>query len=110
MGNQANIANEIISKNKQIKKYINIGGKPQSSKIKALQLLIKQDENEWQKTDINPSSIKVINMNHIGEISDFIFSRNYLESFNFFKDKKLMLPRFDFITNEINQFIEDRGS
>lgn len=110
MGNQANIANEIISKNKQIKKYINIGGKPQSSKIKALQLLIKQDENEWQKTDIDPSSIKVINMNHIGEISDFIFSRSYLESFNFFKDKKLMLPRFDFITNEINQFIEDRGS
>ncbi|UPA18009.1 hypothetical protein [Borrelia puertoricensis] len=110
MGNQANIANEIISKNKQIKKYINIGGKPQSSKIKTLQLLIKQDENAWQKTDIDPSSIKVINMNHIGEISDFIFSRSYLESFNFFKDKKLMLPRFDFITNKINQFIEDRGS
>ncbi|AHH12550.1 Putative membrane associated protein [Borrelia hermsii YBT] len=110
MGNQANIANAIISKNKQIKKYINIGGKPQNFKIKTLQLLIKQDENEWQKTNTDPSSIKVINMNNIGEISDFIFSRSYLESFNFFKDKKLMLPRFDFVINEINKFIEDRGS
>ncbi|AAX17036.1 hypothetical protein [Borrelia hermsii] len=110
MGNQANIANAIISKNKQIKKYINIGGKPQNFKIKTLQLLIKQDENEWQKTNTDPSYIKVINMNNIGEISDFIFSRSYLESFNFFKDKKLMLPRFDFVINEINKFIEDRGS
>ncbi|AHH08507.1 hypothetical protein baBA2_000520 [Borrelia anserina] len=106
MGNQANIANEIISKNEQIKKYINIGGKPQNSKILTLQLLLKQDENEWQKTVTDPSSIKVTNINNIGEISDFIFSRGYLESFNVFEDKKLVLSRFDFVINEIDKFIE----
>ncbi|BCR21950.1 hypothetical protein [Borrelia sp. HM] len=110
MGNQANIANSIISANKQINKYINIGGKPQNLNIKALQLLINKDENEWQKANIDPSSIKIINMNHIGEISDFIFSRSYLESFNFLKEKSLIVPRFDFIINEINKFIEERGS
>ncbi|AHH10711.1 Putative membrane associated protein [Borrelia coriaceae ATCC 43381] len=109
MGNQTNIANEIISQNKQIKKYINIGGKPQSFKIKTLQLLIKQDENEWQKKNTDSSSIKVTNMNNIGEISDFIFSRRYLTSFNLFNDKESMLPRFDLIINEINKFIENKG-
>ncbi|ASQ29293.1 hypothetical protein CDQ96_02620 [Borrelia miyamotoi] len=110
MGNQANIANSIISTNKQIYKYINIGGKPQNLNIKTLQLLINQDENEWEKANVDPSSIKIINMNNIGEISDFIFSRRYLESFNFFKDKNLILQRFNLIINEINKFIEERGS
>ncbi|QFP41822.1 hypothetical protein F9Y90_01610 [Borrelia miyamotoi] len=110
MGNQANIANSIISTNKQIYKYINIGGKPQNLNIKTLQLLINQDENELEKANVDPSSIKIINMNNIGEISDFIFSRRYLESFNFFKDKSLMLQRFNLIINEINKFIEERGS
>ncbi|BCR21132.1 hypothetical protein [Borrelia miyamotoi] len=110
MGNQANIANSIISTNKQIYKYINIGGKPQNLNIKTLQLLINQDENEWEKANVSPSSIKIINMNNIGEISDFIFSRRYLASFNFFKDKNLMLQRFNLIINEINKFIEERGS
>ncbi|AWG42899.1 hypothetical protein CR532_02770 [Candidatus Borreliella tachyglossi] len=110
IGNQANIANPILSQNKQIIKYINIGGKPQNlKKITNLQLLIKQDENELQKHEVDPSSIKIINMNNVGEISDFIFSRRYLRSFNFFKDKKLMLPRFDFVIKEINKFIETRG-
>ncbi|ACH94764.1 hypothetical protein ACE4V3_01640 [Borrelia recurrentis] len=109
MGNQINIANEIINQNQQIKKYINIGGKPQKFKIKTLQLLIKQDENEWQQTESDISSIKIINMNHIGEISDFIFSRSYLSSFNLFKNQELTLPRFDFMINEIDQFIEDKG-
>ncbi|AYE36395.1 hypothetical protein DB313_02765 [Borrelia turcica IST7] len=110
IGNQANIANSIINENKEIKKYINIGGKPQTlNKIKTLQLLIKQDENELKETQIDSSSIKVINMTNVGEISDFIFSRRYLKSFNFFKDKKLMLPRFNFVIKEINKFIEERG-
>ncbi|WP_024653507.1 hypothetical protein [Borrelia persica] len=110
MGNQVNIANEIINQNQQIKKYINIGGKPQKFKIKTLQLLLKQDENEWQQTGSDISSIKIINMNHIGEVSDFIFSRRYLASFNLFKDQRLTLTRFDFVINEIDQFIENKGN
>ncbi|UGQ16206.1 hypothetical protein [Borrelia sp. RT5S] len=110
IGNQADIANSIVSKNKQITKYINIGGKPQTlNKIKTLQLLMKQDENELKETQVASSSIKVINMANVGEISDFIFSRRYLKSFNLFKDKKLMLPRFEFVIKEINKFIEERG-
>ncbi|UER67694.1 hypothetical protein LKV13_02680 [Borrelia sp. BU AG58] len=110
IGNQADIANPIISQNKQIRKYINIGGKPQTlNKIKTLQLLIKQDENELKETQMNSSSIKVINMTNIGEISDFIFSRSYLRSFNLFKEKKLMLPRFNFVLKEIDKFIGERG-
>ncbi|WKC58081.1 hypothetical protein [Borrelia sp. P9F1] len=110
VGNQADIANSIISQNRQITKYINIGGRPQAlNKIKTLQLLIKQDENELKETQVSSSSVKVIDMANVGEISDFIFSRNYLKSFNLFKDKKSMLPRFDFVMKEINKFIEGRG-
>ena len=42
IGNQANIANSIINENKEIKKYINIGGRPQSlNKIKNFTIINK---------------------------------------------------------------------
>ncbi|WP_151074173.1 hypothetical protein [Borreliella turdi] len=109
MGNQANIANFILAKNTNITKYINIGGKPQTIKnLKNLQLILKENEKELLliKTT-NPNSIKLINISNIAEISDLIFSRNYLKSFNFLKNKKSMLSRFNSIVTEINKFIEE---
>lgn len=108
LGNQANIANFILAKNKNITKYINIGGKPQIIKnLKNLQLILRENEKELHTKDSNVNSIKLININNIAEISDFIFSRNYLKSFNFLKNKKLILSRFNSIITEINKFIEE---
>ncbi|MBB6031344.1 hypothetical protein HNR35_000308 [Borreliella spielmanii] len=108
LGNQANIANFILAKNKNITKYINIGGKPQTIKnLKNLQLILRENEKELHTKDSNVNSIKLININNIAEISDFIFSRNYLKSFNFLKNKKLILSRFNSIITEINKFIEE---
>ncbi|WKC90901.1 hypothetical protein [Borreliella carolinensis] len=111
LGNQANIANIILAKNKNITKYVNIGGKPQTIRnLKNLQLILKEKESEknFLHTKIaNTNSIKLTNISNIAEISDLIFSRNYLKSFNFLKNKKSMLSRFNSIVNEINKFIEE---
>ncbi|MCD2401329.1 hypothetical protein LRB67_03485 [Borreliella bissettiae] len=110
LGNQANIANFILAKNTNITRYINIGGKPQTIKnLKNLQLILKEKENEKNlRTKIaNTNSIKLTDISNIAEISDLIFSRNYLKSFNFLKNKKSMLSRFNSIVNEINKFIEE---
>ncbi|WKC79909.1 hypothetical protein [Borreliella tanukii] len=108
LGNQANIANFILEKNTNITKYINIGGKPQTIKnLKNLQLILKENEKELPTKVTNINSIKLININNIAEISDLIFSRNYLKSFNFLKNKKSMLSKFNFIVTEINKFIEE---
>ncbi|AFU74824.1 hypothetical protein BafHLJ01_0577 [Borreliella afzelii HLJ01] len=108
LGNQANIANFILAKNKNITKYINIGGKPQIIKnLKNLQLILRENEKELHTKVNNINSIKLIDINNVAEISDLIFSRNYLKSFNFFKNKKLMLSRFNSIVTEINKFIEE---
>ncbi|WP_419250263.1 hypothetical protein [Borreliella afzelii] len=108
LGNQANIANFILAKNKNITKYINIGGKPQIIKnLKNLQLILRENEKELHTKVSNINSIKLIDINNVAEISDLIFSRNYLKSFNFLKNKKLMLSRFNSIVTEINKFIEE---
>nr|WP_267507532.1 hypothetical protein [Borreliella afzelii] len=108
LGNQANIANFILAKNKNITKYINIGGKPQIIKnLKNLQLILRENEKELHTKVNNTNSIKLIDINNVAEISDLIFSRNYLKSFNFLKNKKLMLSRFNSIVTEINKFIEE---
>ncbi|WNY65064.1 hypothetical protein [Borreliella carolinensis] len=110
LGNQANIANFILAKNTNVTKYINIGGKPQTIRnLKNLQLILKEKENEKNlHTKIaNTNSIKLTDISNIAEISDLIFSRNYLKSFNFLKNKKSMLSRFNSIVNEINKFIEE---
>ncbi|WNY60300.1 hypothetical protein QIA03_02220 [Borreliella bissettiae] len=110
LGNQANIANFILAKNTNIAKYINIGGKPQTIRnLKNLQLILKEKENKKNlHTKIaNTNSIKLTDISNIAEISDLIFSRNYLKSFNFLKNKKSMLSRFNSIVNEINKFIEE---
>ncbi|APQ15052.1 hypothetical protein BLA33_01625 [Borreliella garinii] len=108
LGNQANIANFILAKNTNITKYINIGGKPQTIRnLKNLQLILKENEKELHTKVTNINSIKLIDINNIAEISDLIFSRNYLKSFNFLKNKKSMLSRFDSIVTEINKFIEE---
>ncbi|AEL18699.1 hypothetical protein [Borreliella bissettiae] len=110
LGNQANIANFILAKNTNMTRYINIGGKPQTIRnLKNLQLILKEKENEKNlRTKIaNTNSIKLTDISNIAEISDLIFSRNYLKSFNFLKNKKSMLSRFNSIVNEINKFIEE---
>ncbi|SCW28243.1 hypothetical protein SAMN02983004_00326 [Borreliella japonica] len=108
LGNQANIANFIITKNTNIAKYINIGGKPQTIRnLKNLQLILKENEKELHTRVNNTNSIKLINISNIAEISDLIFSRNYLKSFNFLKNKKSMLSKFNSIVAEINKFIEE---
>lgn len=108
LGNQANIANFILAKNTNITKYINIGGKPQTIRnLKNLQLILKENEKELHTKVTNINSTKLIDISNIAEISDLIFSRNYLKSFNFLKNKKSMLSRFDSIVTEINQFIEE---
>ncbi|WKC88189.1 hypothetical protein [Borreliella japonica] len=108
LGNQANIANFIITKNTNIAKYINIGGKPQTIRnLKNLQLILKENEKEIHTRVNNTNSIKLINISNIAEISDLIFSRNYLKSFNFLKNKKSMLSKFNSIVAEINKFIEE---
>ncbi|WP_215539406.1 hypothetical protein [Borreliella bavariensis] len=108
LGNQANIANFILAKNTNITKYINIGGKPQTiGNLKNLQLILKENEKELHTKVTNINSIKLIDISNIAEISDLIFSRNYLKSFNFLKNKKSMLSRFNSIVTEINKFIEE---
>ncbi|AJA90334.1 hypothetical protein OY14_02620 [Borreliella chilensis] len=108
LGNQANIANSILARNANIAKYINIGGKPQTIRnLKNLQLILKENEKELHIKTTNINSIKLININNIAEISDFIFSRNYLKSFNFLKNKNSMLSKFNSIVTEINKFIEE---
>ncbi|MBB6207820.1 hypothetical protein [Borreliella lanei] len=111
LGNQANIANFILAKNTNITKYINIGGKPQTIRnLKNLQLILKENEKDLHTKVANINSIKLTDISNIAEISDLIFSRNYLKSFNFLKNKKLMLSRFNSIVNEINKFIEEEKS
>ncbi|WP_434246259.1 hypothetical protein [Borreliella burgdorferi] len=108
LGNQANIANFILAKNTNIAKYINIGGKPQTIRnLKNLQLILKENEKNLHTKVANTKSIKLTDISNIAEISDLIFSRNYLKSFNFLKNKKSMLSRFNSIVNEINKFIEE---
>ncbi|WKD00862.1 hypothetical protein QIA01_02630 [Borreliella americana] len=108
LGNQANIANFILAKNINITKYINIGGKPQTIRnLKNLQLILKENEKNLHTKVVNINSIKLTDISNIAEISDLIFSRNYLKSFNFLKNKKSMLSRFNSIVNEINKFIEE---
>ncbi|MGF7101115.1 hypothetical protein [Borreliella kurtenbachii] len=108
LGNQANIANFILAKNTNIIKYINIGGKPQTIRnLKNLQLILKENEKDLHTKIANTSSIKLTDISNIAEISDLIFSRNYLKSFNFLKNKKSMLSKFNSIVNEINKFIEE---
>ncbi|WKC75328.1 hypothetical protein QIA36_03190 [Borreliella yangtzensis] len=108
LGNQANIANFILEKNTNITKYINIGGKPQKIRnLKNLQLIFKENEQELPTKATNINSIKPIGISNIAEISDLIFSRNYLKSFNFLKNKKSMLLKFNHIVTEINKFIEE---
>ncbi|MBB6212647.1 hypothetical protein QIA17_03165 [Borreliella californiensis] len=110
LGNQANIANFILEKNTNITKYINVGGKPQTIRnLKNLQLILKEKENgkNLHTKIANTSSIKLTNISNIAEISDLIFSRNYLKSFNFLKNKQSMLSKFNSIVNEINKFIEE---
>ncbi|EEF82168.1 hypothetical protein [Borreliella valaisiana] len=108
MGNQANIANFILEKNTNITKYINIGGKPQTIRnLKNLQLILKENEKELPIKATNINSIKPIYISNIAEISDLIFSRNYLKSFNFLKNKKSMLSKFNYVVTEINKFIEE---
>ncbi|WNY66873.1 hypothetical protein [Borreliella lusitaniae] len=108
LGNQANIANFILAKNANITKYINMGGKPQTIRnLKNLQLILKENEKEVHAKATNTNSIKLVNISNIAEISDLIFSRNYLKSFNFLNNKKSMLSRFNSIVNEINKFIEE---
>ncbi len=88
LGNQANIANFILAKNTNITKYINIGGKPQTIRnLKNLQLILKENEKELHTKVTNINSTKLIDISNIAEISDLIFSRNYLKSFNFLKTK-----------------------
>ncbi|EOA80328.1 hypothetical protein [Borreliella burgdorferi] len=108
LGNQANIANFILEKNTNIAKYINIGGEPQTIRnLKNLQLILKENEKNLHTKVANTKSIKLTDISNIAEISDLIFSRNYLKSFNFLKNKKSMLSRFNSIVNEINKFIEE---
>ncbi|MCD2308699.1 hypothetical protein [Borreliella burgdorferi] len=108
LGNQANIANFILAKNTNIAKYINIGGEPQTIRnLKNLQLILKENEKNLHTKVSNTKSIKLTDISNIAEISDLIFSRNYLKSFNFLKNKKSMLSRFNSIVNEINKFIEE---
>ncbi|QXG44229.1 hypothetical protein [Borreliella burgdorferi] len=108
LGNQANIANFILAKNTNIAKYINIGGEPQTIRnLKNLQLILKENEKNLHTKVANTKSIKLTDISNIAEISDLIFSRNYLKSFNFLKNKKSMLSRFNSIVNEINKFIEE---
>ncbi|WPM05802.1 hypothetical protein QIA41_01635 [Borreliella sinica] len=108
LGNQANIANFILEKNTNIAKYVNIGGKPQAIRnLKNLQLILKENEKGLHTKTVNIDSIKPINIGNIAEISDLIFSRSYLKSFNFLKNKKSMLSRFNSIVAEINKFIEE---
>ncbi|WKC90037.1 hypothetical protein QIA19_03170 [Borreliella finlandensis] len=108
LGNQANIANFILAKNTNIAKYINIGGEPQTIRnLKNLQLILKENEKNLHTKVANTNSIKLTDISNIAEISDLIFSRNYLKSFNFLKNKKSMLSRFNSIVNEINKFIEE---
>ncbi|WNY64154.1 hypothetical protein QIA00_02630 [Borreliella americana] len=108
LGNQANIANFILAKNINITKYINIGGKPQTIRnLKNLQLILKENEKNLHTKVVNINSIKLTDISNIAEISDLIFSRNYLKSFNFLKNKKSMLSKFNSIVNEINKFIEE---
>ncbi|MCD2320011.1 hypothetical protein [Borreliella burgdorferi] len=108
LGNQANIANFILAKNTNIAKYINIGGEPQTIRnLKNLQLILKENEKNLHTKVPNTKSIKLTDISNIAEISDLIFSRNYLKSFNFLKNKKSMLSRFNSIVNEINKFIEE---
>ncbi|MCD2330861.1 hypothetical protein LRB42_01435 [Borreliella burgdorferi] len=108
LGNQANIANFILAKNTNIAKYINIGGEPQTIRnLKNLQLILKENEKNLHTKVANTKSIKLTDISNIAEISDLIFSRNYLKSFNFLKNKKSMLSRFNSTVNEINKFIEE---
>ncbi|MCD2349559.1 hypothetical protein [Borreliella americana] len=108
LGNQANIANFILEKNINITKYINIGGKLQTIRnLKNLQLILKENEKNLHTKVVNINSIKLTDISNIAEISDLIFSRNYLKSFNFLKNKKSMLSKFNSIVNEINKFIEE---
>lgn len=108
LGNQANIVNFILAKNTNIAKYINIGGEPQTIRnLKNLQLILKENEKNLHTKVANTKSIKLTGISNIAEISDLIFSRNYLKSFNFLKNKKSMLSRFNSIVNEINKFIEE---
>lgn len=108
LGNQANIVNFILAKNTNIAKYINIGGEPQTIRnLKNLQLILKENEKNLHTKVANTKSIKLTDISNIAEISDLIFSRNYLKSFNFLKNKKSMLSRFNSIVNEINKFIEE---
>ncbi|PRQ94283.1 hypothetical protein [Borreliella burgdorferi] len=108
LGNQANIANFILEKNTNIAKYINIGGEPKTIRnLKNLQLILKENEKNLHTKVANTKSIKLTDISNIAEISDLIFSRNYLKSFNFLKNKKSMLSRFNSIVNEINKFIEE---
>ncbi|EEH00791.1 conserved hypothetical protein [Borreliella finlandensis] len=108
LGNQANIANFILAKNTNIAKYINIGGEPQTIRnLKNLQLILKENEKNLHTKVANTNSIKLTDISNIAEISDLIFSRSYLKSFNFLKNKKSMLSKFNSIVNEINKFIEE---
>lgn len=88
LGNQANIVNFILAKNTNIAKYINIGGEPQTIRnLKNLQLILKENEKNLHTKVANTKSIKLTDISNIAEISDLIFSRNYLKSFNFLKTK-----------------------
>ncbi len=88
LGNQANIVNFILAKNTNIAKYINIGGEPQTIRnLKNLQLILKENEKNLHTKVANTKSIKLTDISNIAEISDLIFSRNYLKSFNFLKNK-----------------------